>query len=88
VKSTEEMVLYILGTSYDHDAGFFPVRQMHLQMHVNFIRSVRGCAPIDRIKFARKLNQMRAKQILERVAWSSPCDLNLWRLREFIPAPD
>lgn len=76
---TEDAIRHVLGTSYNGDmAALAPVRQMHIWLHVNHWRKKGKRAPLDRLHFSRVLYRMRARGLIERTYWASPCDGNMW----------
>lgn len=78
---TEEMVMYILH-GLDSDMQPIPVKQMHIWLHVNFLREQQGEKPIDRLRFSKLMSRMKSKgKVLQKV-WFSPCDGNVWILNK------
>ncbi len=80
MKKTNEIVRFVLGTSYDFSDRLVPVKQIHLWLHVNFWRSRENKPPLNRLYFSRILYEMRAKGLIGRTYWCEPCDGNMWEL--------
>ncbi len=79
--NAEKMVMAILcGGWGDYNAR--PIMQMHIWLHVNFLRAREGKPPIDRLNFSKLMSRMKAKGKVLQDVWFSPCDGNVWRLNK------
>ena len=79
--NTEKMVMDILsGGPLGYNAR--PVMQIHIWLHVNFLREREGKKPIDRLNFNKFMSKMKAKGKVLKDVWFSPCDGNVWRLNK------
>ncbi len=79
--NTEKMVMDILsGGGLGYNAR--PVMQIHIWLHVNFLREREGKKPIDRLNFSKVMSRMKAKGTVLQDVWFSQCDGNVWRLNK------